>query len=41
MSVFNQVSPNTFEETGSMKHISRLRICLGVRAYSIHNKRKH
>ena len=30
MSVLIEVSPNTFEETGSMKHISRLRICRGV-----------
>ena len=40
MSVFNQVSPNTSEETGLIEHISRLWICRGTRAYSIHIKRK-
>ncbi len=27
MSVIIEVSPNTFEETGSIEHISRLSIC--------------
>ncbi len=30
MSVIIEVSPNTFEETGFIEHISRLRICRGV-----------
>ena len=38
MSVLIEVSPNTFEETGSMEHISRLTVCW---VNSIHNKRKH
>lgn len=27
MSVLIEVSPNTFEETGAIEHISRLKIC--------------
>ena len=40
MSVFYQVSPNTFTGTGFMEHISRLKICLGLKAYSIYNQAK-
>ena len=39
MSVLIEVSPNTFEETGLMEHISRLKICYWNIAYTI--KRKH
>jgi hypothetical protein len=41
MSVVIEVTPITFEGTGFIEHISRLWICLGLKAYSIHNKRKH
>ena len=39
MSVIIEVSPNTFEETGIMEHISRLMICYRDIAYTL--KRKH
>lgn len=39
MSVIIEVSPNTFEETGIMEHISRLKICYRDIAYTL--KRKH
>ena len=39
MSVIIEVSPNTFEETGIMEHISRLMMCYRDIAYTL--KRKH